>query len=351
MSKKLIFPVFILVFQVLNVSGQDEIFSQFYALPMHINPALTGAYEGTYRLTAVYRDQWNNNLGSSFKSFAAGGDTRFNLKLGSQALKDHFGVGLFFVSNHVAEYQASVNSISSYFAYHKKLGDRVPSYLGAGIKLGVIQRNINYDNLTFGDQFDQIDGFDLPTGENLPPNNIGVFDFSAGINYYIDLDKTRYYIGAGAHHLNKPNISFFKRLENVNPSTIIDQRLETRYTVHFSMDAELMYRLEIQPRIIYQTQEISNSLSIGTNLQYILRNEELGLVGGIWVNIVNDFDGTQVNHVTPLAGLIRKGFIFGFSYDIGMRDAFDNPFNLNTFEFSIRFSGEHYNEAGFCPSF
>ncbi len=336
---------------VVGLQGQDEKFSQFYAIPIHVNPALTGAYDGTYRLTAIYRDQWYNNLGSSFKTFAAGGDTRFQLKFGRNRVKDHFGVGLFFVSDRLTEFQSTNNKISAYFAYHKQLTEKTPSYIGAGIQLGVIQRNINYDNLTFGDQFNQLDAFDQPTGETLPPNNIGVFNFSVGINYYIKLEKSTYYLGAAAHHLNQPNISYFARLDNVNPSTITDQILPTRYVAHLSMDTELQYRLEFQPRLIYQRQGQDNSINLGTNFEYTFKTDDLGLVMGAWVNILNDIDGTRLSHVTPLVGLIRGAFIFGFSYDWGLQDAFNNPFNLNTFEFSIRFSGEHFNDSGLCPSF
>ena len=345
--------LFITLALLISVSAvaQDEKFSQFYALPIHINPALTGAYEGTYRLTAVYRDQWYNNLGSSFKTFAAGGDTRFQLKWGNQSYDDHFGVGLFFVNDRVIEYQATSSRISGYLAYHKKLGKRIPSYLGAGLQFGINQRNINYDNLSFGDQFNQLDAFDQPTDELLPPNNIGVFDVSLGLNYYINLDDTRYYIGFAAHHLNQPNISYFNRLDNVNPSTITDQKLPSRYVAHFSMDAELQYRLEIQPRIIYQKQGQDNAINIGTNFEYMFESQEMGLVLGAWLNILNDIDGTRMSHATPLVGLIKGAFIFGLSYDWGLQDSFQSPFNLNTFEFSIRFSGEHYNDDGFCPSF
>jgi len=348
--KRLFLPL-LLIFAVKAATAQDEKFSQFYAIPIHVNPALTGAYDGTYRLTAIYRDQWYNNLGSSFKTFAAGGDTRFQLKFGRNRVRDHFGVGLFFVSDRVTEFQATTNKISTYFAYHKQLTEKNPSYIGAGFQLGVIQRNINYDNLTFGDQFNQIDAYDQATLENLPPNNLGLFNFSLGLNYYISLEVTKYYIGAAAHHLNEPNMSFFERLDNINPSTITDQKLPTRYVAHFSMDAKLQYRLEIQPRIIYQKQGVDNSVALGTNFEYTFKTDDLGLVMGLWANVLSDLDGTRLSHVTPLVGLLRGGFIFGFSYDWGIQDSFQDPFNLNTFEFSIRFSGEHFNDTDLCPSF
>lgn len=330
---------------------QDEKFSQFYALPIQINPALTGAYEGTYRLTAVYRDQWYNNLGSSFKTFAAGGDTRFQLNIGNQKQKDHFGVGLFFVSDKVSAYQANSNRISAYFAYHKKLGERNPSYLGAGLQMGINQRNINYDNLTFGDQFNQLDAFDQATMENLPPNNIGIFDISLGLNYYFNVKKSKIYLGVAGHHLNTPNLSYFAGLDNINPSTITDQKLSQRYVAHVSADLPLQYKLELQPRLIYQQQGSDNSLSMGTNIEKLFQHREMGIVFGMWLNILSDLDGTRLSHVTPLVGLLKGGFTFGLSYDWGLQDVGQDPFHLNTFEFSIRFSGETFNDQGFCPSF
>jgi len=334
-----------------HTEAQDERFSQFFAIPVQLNPALTGAYEGTYRMSLVYRDQWNNSLDTPYKTFAVGGDTKVGLNFASNS-KDHFGVGLFFTSDRVAEFQANTNNIAGYFAYHKKLTERNPSYIGAGIKLGVIQRNINYDNLTFGDTFDQINAFEGPTSEILPPNNIGFFDASIGLNYYINIDKkTKYYAGFAYHHLTNPNISFFNRLNNPNPNLDLSETLLSRYTFHFSMDKLIKYNLEWQPRFVYQTQGQSTILSIGSNVQYNLKQSSTGLVLGLWVSGVKDLQGSRLESLTPLVGLIYEGFILGMSYDVPMTDTFETPFNFNTFELSIRYSGEHQNDAIFCPTF
>jgi len=316
-----------------------------------MNPALTGAYEGTYRMSLVYRDQWNNSIDTPYKTFAAGGDTKIGLNFANNS-KDHFGVGLFFTSDQVSEFQANTNNIAGYFAYHKKLTKRNPSFIGAGIRLGVIQRNINYDNLTFGDQFNQINGFDRNTFETLPPNNIGFFDVSFGLNYYINIDKkTKYYIGIASHHITNPNISLFNRLENPNPNLDLSETLESRYTFHFSMDKLIKFNIEWQPRIIFQTQGESALLSLGSNIQYNFKQSSSGLVFGFWLSGKNDLEGTRLDHITPLVGLIHQGFILGLSYDVSVADTFESPFNFNTFELSIRYSGVHQNEAVFCPTF
>jgi len=336
---------------LIQLNAQDEHFSQFYALPMHMNPALSGAYEGTYRMTAIYRDQWSNNLSSPYKTFAAGGDTRFKMKFGKTRTDDHFGLGLFFVSDRVPEFQTNTTKVSTYFSYHKRLGKKNKSYLAAGTKIGIIQRNINYDNIFFQDQFNQIDAFEGITAENLPPNNMGVMDISMGLNYYINIDKTSYYLGVAAHHLTQPNISYFNRAQNINPIIDIDDFLSRRIVVHASMDRQLSYTVSLQPRIVYQKQLEDNQIDIGTNIEYKFRDVETSLIIGAWVTYLNDLSGSRLDQVTPLVGIRQGLFIFGFSYDIAMRDTFQSEFGLNSFEFSIRFSGIHSNENSYCPTF
>jgi len=298
--------------------SQDEHFSQFYALPIHMNPAMTGAYDGTFRLTAINRDQWSNKLEAPFRTFAAGGDTRINMKIRQRKTEDRIGIGLFFISDQVALYQANTNKLSSYFSYHKRLGDKNTSYLGAGIKLGIIQRNINYDNLTFQDQFNQIDGFDQPT-----------------------------------HHFNNPTFSYFSKVDDtdLNPNTDISQKLESKIVVHLSMDRKLNYSLALQPRIVFQKQAEHNQFDIGSNIEYTFTSRNNALIFGLWLTALSDLDGGHIENITPLVGLRHKRFILGLSYDIHLRDAFDSTFGYNTFEVSIRFSGVTEQTGAYCPTF
>lgn len=344
---------FILIFLAFQLNGQDEHFSQFYAIPMHMNPALAGAYEGTYRMSAVYRDQWNNALGSPYSTFAIGGDTKINVKYGLKKSHDRIGVGLFFINDKVAEFQNNTNKLSTYFAYHKRLGDKKLSYLGAGIKFGIIQRNINYDNLTFGDQFDQINSYSGTTAEILPPNNFGNVDISMGLNYYLEGENSSFYAGAAYHHITKPNFSYFAGLDisNQAPNIDLSQRLNPKTVVHVSWDKELKYRLSLQPRLVYQKQDAQNQIDLGTNLEYTFKSANNALIFGLWATGISDLDGGHLENITPLLGIRQKQFIFGFSYDIHLRDLANSTFGFNSFEFSIRFSGAHNSTGAYCPTF
>ncbi len=332
--------------------GQDEHFSQFYAIPTHMNPALTGAYEGTYRMGIIYRDQWNNALESPYNTFAFGGDTRLNINFFNLSKNDHFGVGVLFISDRFREFNTTANQLTASAAYHKKLDDRKSKFLGAGIKLGVIQRNVNYDNLTFEDQFNQTDGYTLPTSELLPPNNVGVFDIAAGINYFSrSASGIRLYIGAAIHHFTNPGLSYYAKLDNPNPTIDLEQPLPTKVVIHTSLDYKINERFELQPRIIYQGQGPSTQVDLGNNLKFKPKASETSFIGGLWVTGIDDLDGFHPETITPLIGLEKGQFIFGFSYDLHLGKTRESGLPFNTLEFSLRFSGEHQNEDAFCPTF
>jgi len=82
MRKILLFFFALLFFT--DLSAQDKHFTQFYSSPLTLNPALTGAYIGRYRLSTVYRDQWRSVVETPFRTFAAELDVRFDVKTNSQ---------------------------------------------------------------------------------------------------------------------------------------------------------------------------------------------------------------------------------------------------------------------------
>ena len=64
LTKTLLFVVVVLAGCV-SLHAQDLHNSLFYMNPLHMNPAFTGAFEGTFRLGGIYRDQARSAIGSS----------------------------------------------------------------------------------------------------------------------------------------------------------------------------------------------------------------------------------------------------------------------------------------------
>jgi hypothetical protein len=61
----------LLLLQSNSLLGQDQHFTQYYASPLTLNPALAGAFSGTYRMSLIYRDQWRNALTQPFATYSA----------------------------------------------------------------------------------------------------------------------------------------------------------------------------------------------------------------------------------------------------------------------------------------
>ena len=73
--KKILFTLFVCVALVSVSIAQDPNFSQFFASPLTLNPALTGKFDGVYRFAANYRNQWptiNNAYTTMTASFDMG---------------------------------------------------------------------------------------------------------------------------------------------------------------------------------------------------------------------------------------------------------------------------------------
>ena len=56
--RKLLLTLVVILAEVLIIKAQDPNFSQFFASPLTLNPALTGKFDGAVRVAGNYRNQW-----------------------------------------------------------------------------------------------------------------------------------------------------------------------------------------------------------------------------------------------------------------------------------------------------
>jgi len=335
-----------------SLQAQDVSFTQFFAVPYQINPALTGAIDGSYRVGMIYKDQWRSALDNPFTTTAVGGEVKFDVKKKESTSADRVGISLFFMNDRVNTFALNTSQISLSGAFHKMLDKKRNQFLGIGAQLSIVQRNINYDQLNFGDEFNNLDGFDQSTFETLPPNNLGYADLNIGLNYSIrPTKKNALQIGLAMHHLTTPNASFFNNIENLNPAIDPISIVERRTVLHVSYDQVMSEYFTLLPRVLFQQQGNDQEFRLGANMRYYLEGFYNALFFGAWVSGINNVDGFSMNYVSPLVGIQIKSFIVGLSYDINIRDLTGGTRNFNAFELSIRFNGDYYNDDGFCPEF
>lgn len=329
------------------LQGQDRHFSQFYASPLTMNPALTGAFAGKFRIAGIYRDQWRPALERPFTTISTALDFRFKVPNVSQ-YADAIGVGLIFYKDEVRNFDYTSNEINLSFAYHKALDLKNTQFLSAAIQAGISQRNINFNNQTFQDQFNQKDGYTFPTAETFPGNNIAFGDLSAGLNYSWTYKKNSLLqVGGAIHHILEPNIAFF---EDPNAEK---SKLFRRYQVQGSMIFPVGRKSYLSPRLHYIQQGPHFEANAGSNIRFLANDyTRVAIHTGAWASLVGDESIPVVlESATLFFGLEYNGILLGMSYDAGLSEINTLGYKRGAFEISIGYVGEYEDDIIQCPTF
>ncbi|WP_215225316.1 PorP/SprF family type IX secretion system membrane protein [Echinicola shivajiensis] len=316
MKKALLFGIFWMT--CLLLQAQDIQYSQFYAAPIYLNPAMTGASEMT-RIGMNYRNQWPG-LNQSVNSYSAYMDHyMFNI---------NSGIGLMVNKSQQSAANLSTTEIAGSYSYRLQLG--AESYLRMGGQVSYMSRDAYFGNLVFGSQLDvnsdQIIG---PSGENLGNDIKHRFaDYSFGLLY----NNKNAWLGISGHHLTTPNTSFLE-----------DQlsELPMKLSAHGGVKVDLLGAgmntfndRSITFAFNYKTQGQFQQLDLGTQLDLS------PVVLGVWYRGIPVVKQETPNHES-LIGL------FGFSFDNGIDIGYSYDYTLSKLgnnlsggahEISLRFS-------------
>jgi type IX secretion system PorP/SprF family membrane protein len=269
--------------------SQDPEFSQFYANPLYLNPALAGATICPL-VIGNYRNQWPS-LGKAFTTYNFSYDQYFDVL--------HGGLGFIVTADRAGGGNLNTTEISLIYAFKFNITDKI--YASTAVKAGYYQRHLAWDNLTFEDMIDPQNGFVLPTSEKAPDNStVGVPDFSAGL--FMGYENI-IYGGVAVDHLSQPSIGFYS-----DNST----KLNMKITAHAGsviplksgpIDEEKEF--SISPNVLYQQQYKFHQLNIGVSLtiQYI--------IAGVWFR--HNFENADA--IIPMLGMHYKNLRIGISYD------------------------------------
>jgi type IX secretion system PorP/SprF family membrane protein len=187
--------------------AQDPNFSQFFASPLTLNPALTGKFDGDFRVAGNYRNQWptiNNAFTTATVSFDAG------LLKNRIPEFDQFGVGVMAFSDKSGNGVLQNNFAALSLSYHKALDENGFNQLGLGFQGTYSSKRLDITKVVFLDQL-TANGFTGLTSEIFSQNQINVsyFDVNAGILYNGTTDgANNFYLGASMYHINRPKESF-----------------------------------------------------------------------------------------------------------------------------------------------
>ncbi len=299
MFKKIAISI-LLTFVTLKGWSQDPQFSQFYANPLYLNPALAGGALAP-RATVNYRNQWPS-LSANFVTTTFGADVflpNYNSGLGMLVTMDSQGLG-------------NLKSTEAALQYSYQIGINDVTTLRLGIQGGFASRTLDYYGLTFGDQFTNGGLTGSPSSDPfaLGGPNVNYADFSSGLMVYSDW----YWVGLSAHHINRPNQAFSDVEARLPMKTSLQAGLRIPFAGYTFLGNEINKEKSISPAIMYKKQGKYDQLDVG---MYVTIEP---LVLGAWYRGIpfKQYD-TGINNnesLIFLAGFRQEKFSIGYSYDL-----------------------------------
>jgi len=293
--------------------SQHYQFSQFYAAQTYLNPAFAGANVCS-RVSINYRNQWVG---------IPGGFTTYQLSYDHYLRNVKSGIGFLMFSDKAGAGSLKTTQFSMQYAYEVKLSKE---FMGrGGISFGGVQRSIDFNALTFGDQIAR--GGASSSVEHLPGDRIMYFDLGTGVLLY---SKT-YWAGFSASHINNPNQSLLDGLSPLPPEFKLHGGY--RYTIYESSGNSKDINA-VTFAFNYKKQRAFNQFDLGV---YYSKNY---LVIGMWYRGIPFYkprSGYRNNDALIfLFGVAVDKFKIGYSYDYTI-SKLSNANSLGSHEISMSY--------------
>jgi type IX secretion system PorP/SprF family membrane protein len=319
--KLYVFCLLILTFSV-NGYAQDIHFSQFYASPLTMNPAMTGMMDGTFRATAQYREQWSSFM-DPYTTTGVSAERNFPLENG-----DRPGAGIVIVNDRTGK-TSGISTIKVHLSgsYNKlfKTSGNGNIVLGAGFQLGFVQKSI-FGDFTYPDQWVNGAYNGNVAIENFNGNSISYMDINFGTlcNYVFGIGSS-VFIGGAVYHLNRPKEMFL--------DGTLDNRLEPRWVSHGGSRLVIgSGEISVIPNFIMMFQNGAREINLGTSFEV-----DFGMLSAIQA-IWTIGGWYRLNDAMIIAtGIGVKDFMFGISYDINTSSLKVASNKKGAFELSLRY--------------
>lgn len=272
--------------------AQDMHLSQLFSNPLYNNPAFAGTSE-CGRISAAYRNQWPN-LGGGFSLATVSYDQYF------RAL--HGGIGAYVNADFQGGDVYRDITAALMYSFRARLGQKL--YLTLAVQGAYMNKYVNWNSLTFADQYDPFSGLipGLGTEEDIPntPLNKHYADVGAGLMLYGE----HFYVGLAALHLNRPDMGFMG-----TSRMAIKYSAQVGGVIYFKKSYGERHSerdLSLSPNIVYVQQ------GKFTELNYGLYGNFYPIVVGVWFR--QSFSNPDA--VIFLFGGEFKGIRLAYSYDL-----------------------------------
>lgn len=311
------------------VFSQDGHLALYDAAPLSLNPALTGVMDGNYRLHAQYRTQWK---AVNFKPYTA-----ILASFDMPIKKWSFGIQLDNFRAGFGNFNVVKGLLST--SYNTPIDAKKNHIISFGVQLGAMQKSVEYQLLSFNNQYNLLNGGDfdktIVSGENFSAQSVILPVANASGLYYYAKQKARFnpFIGYSAFNLLNSKESLFNQ----------ENRLPMRNYLHVGSRVNITEFFYIIPKVLVMQQRTFTEQTYACDFGYFLKRNEVYLLGGL---LYRTKDAAVV-----YGGFKVDGFIFKMGYDINVSSLSRVSTGRGGFELSLTYVNgkrEKKNEK-ICP--
>ena len=303
------------VFLYCGSQAQDIHLSQYYNSDQLLNPAKVGDFEGDYRITGNYRNQWRE-ISKPISTYIASFDKAFHY------YSHQIDGGILVARDEFSGFQSVTTKvlISAGYAYeYKKNNFRI------GIQPGFVFKQTNLSKQTFPEQWNFGTGnFDQSSQETSLNSSLKYFDLNIGTQWSRKFDKIEPKIGFALNHINRPKDSYFDK---------VTEHLRARKVFHTEVNYKLSDKVMLQPKLLFMWTAKANDMVLGMNVRHATTNKDLTSV--YWGAHYRHGVKRILDAVIPTVGCRYNKFDLGLSYDINVSTLSKNLARKSTFEVSI----------------
>ena len=315
----------------ISLSGQGIHFTYFQFAPQAVNPALNGAFAGSYRATGIFRDQYQNTGVRGFRTLEVGVDAPIIRGIRKQ---DWVGVGLSIDQDRRGSFGLRDNYSRIGLSYHLSLDKKQTSILALGVQRISVTRSIRNDMMENATRFQLENGGgmdpDLQILQGNPnpsnPNQMnlenGFSDWAAGLTYTNKGKGSTLIMGISATHFLTHRAAF-----NGNEDTPF------KLVGFGQLVSKIGKQTTFEPAFLTQIRNDATEFTLQTLIGYRLKPD------GDWT--VRTGIGARTGTLSGefLAGAEYKGFRAGFAFDIPINGYANASGFQNAIEFGVSYIG------------
>lgn len=315
------------------INAQDIHFSQFFASPITLNPAMTGMMNGCYRGAINFRNQWAS-IPAPFTTVAASYDMPL---LRGVIGSDYIGVGALIFNDQAGYGDLNNLSVLGSVAYHKAFDREARYVLSIGAQGGLVHKSVQFAQLIFESQILAASGSglppsDFPNFEAIQDNAFNYFDIRVGGMFTATpVNSFSLFLGGALYHLTEPNESFLQATNILDQRTVFHAGARIQPTSGFS----------VNPNAIYMTQSGSQEIVVGANLGYHF-DDGLSYRGESNTAVYLGVSVRLEDAIIPLLGIDYNDFKFGLTYDINISSLNEASLSQGGIELSLVYESSCY---------